>query len=108
MNLNKIDISRSYIYVSGEDENWTAIKLSEVTGRYENIIFKYGKVGIEEDKDNGVASLQFEYDVLSSHNIEIEELDEDPEFKNLLGDILIHILEDQLSEDALQYVNKDN
>jgi len=108
MELNKLDISRSYIYVSGEDEDWTAIKLSEVTGKYQNIIFKYGKVGVEEDKENDVASLQFEYDVLSSHDIEIEELDKDSEFKNLLGDILIHILEDQLSEDALQYVNKDN
>ena len=108
MELNKLDISRSFIYVSGEDEKWTAIKLSEITGKYRDIIFKYGKVGVEEDKENDVASLQFEYDVLSSHDIEIKELDEDPEFKNLLGDILVHILEDQLSKDALQYVNKDN
>ena len=39
--LNNIDIERSFTFVSNdkkEDEKWTALKLTGVTGEYENII----------------------------------------------------------------------
>ena len=37
-----------------------------------------------------------------------EQLQEDMDFKNLIGDVLTVILERQLKEDNLQYVNTDN
>ena len=48
--LNKIDISRSFILVSDKSKEWTALRLTELTEEYKDIIYKYGKVEIKEMK----------------------------------------------------------
>ena len=106
--LNKIDIGRSFILVSDESKEWTAVRLTELTENYEGIIYKYGKVEIKEDEENDNASLQFNYDVLVSPTIPKEELEEDIDFKNLMGDILHYLIEEQLQKDSMQYVNTDD
>ena len=106
--LNKIDISRSFILVSDKSKEWTALRLTELTEEYKDIIYKYGKVEIKEDKENDNASLQFNYDVLVSPTIPKEDLEEDIDFKNLMGDILHHLIEEQLQKDSMQYVNTDD
>ena len=111
MSLNPIDISRSFEFVTTDKETqeWTGIKLLSITGKYENIIYKYGKVEIgEEETKEGDMPLTFHYDVLYSPQYTPKELQEDMEFKNLLGDILITVIESQLKEDNLEYVNTDN
>ena len=107
--LNMVDVGRSFIYVEAKNEDWTAIKLSEITGKYSKTIYKYGKVSIDEKNvdEDGSLPLTFEYDVLSS-DIPESELNEDSEFKNLIGNILMYILEEQLKKDSMQYVNTDD
>ena len=46
--------------------------------------------------------------MLVSPKIPKEELEEDIDFKNLMGDILQDIIEEQLQKDAMQYVNTDD
>ena len=106
--LSKIDISRSFMLVSDKSQEWTALRLTELTKEYKDIIYKYGKVEIKEDEENNNASLQFNYDVLVSPTIPKEDLEEDINFKNLMGDILHHLIEDQLQKDSMQYVNTDD
>ncbi len=105
--LNKIDISRAFVYCSDQSKEWTALKLTGVT-EYEDVIYKYGKVNVQESEDESEASLQFDYDVLVSPKVSKEELYDDMDFKNLMGEILIYIIEEQLSKDAMQYVDTDN
>ena len=105
--LNKIDISRAFVYCTDQSKEWTALRLTGVTD-YEDVIYKYGKISVDENKEDDNASLQFDYDVLVSPKVSKEELNNDMDFKNLMGDILIHILEEQLSKDAMQYVDTDN
>ena len=105
--LNKIDISRAFVYCSDQSKEWTALRLTGVT-EYEDVIYKYGKVNVQESEDESEASLQFDYDVLVSPKVSKEELYDDMDFKNLMGDILIYIIEEQLSKDAMQYVDTDN
>ena len=105
--LNKIDISRAFVYCSDQSKEWTALKLTGVT-EYEDVIYKYGKVNVQEGEDESEASLQFDYDVLVSPKVSKEELYDDMDFKNLMGEILIYIIEEQLSKDAMQYVDTDN
>ena len=105
--LNKIDISRAYVYCNDQSKEWTALRLTALTD-YEDVIFKYGKISIDENKKDDNASLQFDYDVLVSPNVPKEELEKDIEFKNVMGDILIHILEEQLQKDSMKYVNTDD
>ena len=107
MSLNQIDISRSYELCTDKSKEWTAIKLTGVTD-FDGVIYKYGRVSMEEQKDSEECSLQFDFDVLLSPDINKEELETNLDFKNLMGDILVHILEDQMKEDKLQYVNSDD
>jgi hypothetical protein len=105
--LNKVDISRAYVYCNDQSKEWTALRLTGITD-YEDVIFKYGKITVEENEKDDNASLQFDYDVLVSPNVPKEELEKDMDFKNVMGDILIHILEEQLQKDSMQYVDTDN
>ena len=109
MNLSKPDIERAYTFVSSKEEGkqWTAIKLTDIVGEYSGIVYNYGKVSFGEESEDDEMLLTFHYDVVLSNDITEEELQEDMGFKNLLGDILVDILEKQLKDSSLQYVNND-
>ena len=110
MQMSRIDLERCFDYVSSkqEGEQWTGIKLLSTAGDYQNIIYKYGKVEFGEETESGEMPLTFHYDVIYSGSYTEEQLQEDMDFKNLIGDVLTVILERQLKEDNLQYVNTDN
>ena len=50
-------------------------------------------------------TLKFEYDILSTNNLPSEWFGE--EFFNLLGDILVDILDQRMKEGTLEYVTND-
>ena len=74
-----------YTYVHHpSSEKRQAIKINN--GEYEGLVFHYNQVSFYEKDD--VPHVKFDYDILSE--------DEDPqteEFTNLLGDIVVDILE---------------
>jgi hypothetical protein len=74
------------------DEQW-AVMLSE--GKYEGLVYKYGKIDFHESDDQEVASLSFEYDVLEPIDIDVENLtgEDYEEFKTMIGDILVELIE---------------
>ena len=49
---------------------------------------------------------QFEYDIVDPNSLQREVFDE--EFFILIGDILVDIMDDQLKEDNLEYLDTDN
>lgn len=109
--LNNLDLPRCFEFVSNDKEGedkWTALKLNSIALEYENIIFKYGKVEFGEEQEDGSLPLTFHYDVLYSPKYSEEELYDNLDFKNLLGDILMHLIEKQVEDKELQYVNTSN
>lgn len=74
------------------EEQW-AVMLSE--GKYEGLIYKYGKIDFHESDDQEVASLSFEYDILEPIDIDVENLtgEDYEEFKTMIGDILVELIE---------------
>jgi hypothetical protein len=89
------DIKEQYTFVTDKDSEWTCIGVKG--GKYDGVVYKYGKVNILEDEENDTARLQFEWDVVDSNGLPREMLGED--FFSLIGDILVDILEDHLSEE---------
>ena len=83
MSLSKVDLESCFEYVSSEheDNKWTGIKLLPITGDYNNIIYKYGKVEFGEETESGEMPLTFHYDVLYSGNYTEKELQEDNDFR---------------------------
>jgi len=100
------NIRDMYTFVENKEGNWTGVGLRESAGKYQGVVYRYGEVKILEDENNENATLQFEWDVLDSNGLPKEMMGED--FFKLIGDILVDIIEQQLEEGDLQYVNTND
>lgn len=86
---NKIN-DLSYTFVERPLSEFYSVRIKE--GIYAGNIVTYGKVSIREEKGEA-ATLQFTYrleEVVPPYTA--KELDNSPEFKTFLGDILTHII----------------
>jgi len=83
-----------YCYIFSETDKET-VHIKLISGKYDGVVFKYGKVGVVEQDDK--AYLQFNYDVIESP---YEGIDENTDFKNAIGDLLTELLTRQLSKEG--------
>ena len=70
------------------DSTWVQI----TTGKYAGVIYSYGTVRFVPDE--GIAKLQFNYNILHSGEHDMERLKSDQEFVIIIGDILTEIIID--------------
>ena len=90
-------MSNNYVFVEKEDSELYSLKI--VQGPYNKVIYTYGAVTIEEDIENDLARLKFNYVIEEvPPPYSKEELEESDEFRNYIGDILTEILEDQTAQ----------
>ncbi len=59
-------------------------------GKYEGMKVQYGRISFDEGE--GELSLQFDYRLCENPN----EIEEDQDFVNVLGDILMNVLEEEM------------
>lgn len=87
--------SKRFTYAQREGDDFSCIKLTE--GKYKDVVYHYGKVGFakEENKD-GTLPMKFDYTIKQNPNN--LDLNENVDFLNYIGDILIEILEQQLKD----------
>jgi hypothetical protein len=85
-----------YIYPK-DDDKITHIKL--LSGKYAGTLYKYGKVKIYEQNDQG--HLVFAYDVLESPVAKPKKLEKDDDFKNYIGNFLAEIMSLNIDEEIL-------
>ena len=95
------DIKDRYAYVSKIDDNWASLCIKG--GKFDGVIYNYGKVSVSSEKENedGTLPFQFEYNIIDNIGISREDFDE--EFFTLIGDILVDIIDEQMEEDNLEY-----
>jgi hypothetical protein len=93
------DMSGYYTYVENKDKTWTGIGLTDKAGKWQGVVYEYGKVSINEDEENDTASLEFEWNLLDSNGLGKEFFDDD--FFNLIGDILHSLIEQNLDKSGL-------
>lgn len=74
--------------IGGEESGLVGINL--LVGEYEGVVYRYGKVSVEEDKENDRAYLSFEYDIIDPNNK--EDLENDLQFKDHIGNVLQSIM----------------
>ena len=80
--------SIDYDLVPSEDGKATAVGIK--TGKYTGVLYHYGHAQIIEEEE--VARLKFDYTLIQEGKFTVEELQNDPEFREILGDILTEIL----------------
>lgn len=91
----------SHDFIVSQDDNLVKIVLKD--GKYEGVVFTYGRVKIDE-KD-GECHLSFEYDVLESP---FGDLTKDENFKNTLGDLLVSMIATNLDNRGIDEIRTDD
>ena len=87
-----MSIKDQYVFITNKDENMQCIGIRK--GKFEGVVYKYGKVSLGEETKDGNLPFKFEYDILDNNMIPREEFNDDSFFK-LLGDILVDIIDRQ-------------
>ena len=85
-------IRDQYVFITNRDEDMQCIGIK--TGKYAGVVYKYGKVSLGEETDEGKMPFKFEFDILDSNLIPREEFNGD-EFPKLIGNILVDVIDRQ-------------
>jgi len=89
-----------YKFVEGQNTGENAIQIDE--GKYTDVVYKYGKVGIDERTND--CRLFFDYFVLDN----AEAIEDDDDFKEVIGDILVDLMENHIEEGDLDGDNRND
>ena len=90
-------LNNKYVFVQRSIDDFSCIKITE--GEFKDVIFTYGHVKFaEKENTKGEIPLKFDYNV--QRNYENKDTNSQ-EFKNLIGDILVEVVEKQLKEGKL-------
>ena len=100
-----MSISDQYVFITNKDENMQCIGIRK--GKFEGVVYKYGKVSLGEETKDGNLPFRFEFDILDNNMIPREEFDDDNFFK-LLGDILVDIIDRQENLNIGNANNREN
>ena len=87
-----MSIRDQYVFITNKDEEMQCIGIRK--GKFEGVVYKYGKVSLGEENKDGNLPFKFEYDILDNNMIPREQFDDENFFK-LLGDILVDIIDRQ-------------
>jgi hypothetical protein len=88
------NIKESYVYVESKNQDQTCIGIKG--GKYAGVVYKYGNVSLGEETQDGNMPFKFKFDIVDNNAIPKEDFGED--FMNLIGDILVDIIEEQNAE----------
>ena len=86
--------TKDYSIVESNKSEFYGVKLNG--GKYNNVIVIYGQVGIREEPELDQARLSFNYTLQDPGELDSSDLDKDEYFKNYLGAVLQHIINDTL------------
>jgi len=87
-----------YRFVVNKDNEDMACVCITNGGEFDGVIYKYGAVTIPSGfNGEGNLPFKFEFDIIDNYGLQKEKFDEN--FFNLIGDILVHIIDTQTSED---------
>ena len=87
-----MSIRDQYVFITNKDQEMQCIGIRK--GKFEGVVYKYGKVSLGEETKDGNLPFRFEYDILDNNMIPRTEFD-DSNFFKLLGDILVDIIDRQ-------------
>ena len=99
-----MEISKKHKFVENKDAKWQGVGLTKEAGFYQGVVYRYGKVTPIEEDDK--LRLKFDSQILDSNGLDKKHFNDD--FFNLIGDVLYDIMDKQLEDGSLQYVNTDN
>ena len=93
-----------YTLVENANNPMQAVKFK--TGKYKDVIVMYGTVSVKESPELDMASLGFTFQIIEPAEFAVNDLETDEEaFKNYMGDVLRHIIINNLENDKARIGN---
>ena len=90
-----------------ESESQTQTGIGNKEGKFAGVVYKYGKVSFaKEEEENGNLPMQFQYDIVDNNGIPREQFND--EFFNLIGDILVEVMDEQTKVAIDEPVDRKN
>ena len=84
------DIKEMYTYITTKNEDMQCIGIKK--GKFHGVVYKYGTVSLGEETEKREMPLKFNFDILDNNLIPKEDFNE--EFFDLIGDILVDIMDE--------------
>jgi hypothetical protein len=94
-----------YCFINPKDEKDTT-HVRVLTGPYKDTLYKYGKVSFKEENDK--AHLLFAFYVLESPMMKPKKLEQDPDFKQYAGDLLVDLMRSNLDEEMIDEIRANH
>ena len=94
------NIKNKYQYVTDPEGKTQEICITD-NSKYDGVVYRYGKVTFGEETEKGNLPFRFEYDILDPRKLQQEDFGD--EFFNLIGDILVDIIDDKIEDQQLGY-----
>lgn len=88
--IEKYKENVDYLFDAETEDDSGLINIKLLGGEFDGIVYRYGKVSVQEEEEQEQAYLTFEFDVVDPNGK--ESLEENMEFKNHIGDILQNIM----------------
>ena len=85
-------------YVSREGDAQASVLLRG-SHKFSGVIYSYGRISVPEPTSDGFAQLSFDYNIEDNNNIPRDQFDE--EFFQLIGDILVDIIDQRMEDETL-------
>jgi len=86
-----------YSFVENANSDFYGVKFKN-DSPYRGVMVVYGTVSVKESIELDMATLSFTYNLLDSGAFDPEDLNKSDDFKNYLGDVLKHIVQDSVNE----------
>ena len=97
------NIETYYTTVQNSDATLQGIGLTENAGKYHGVIYQYGELKFgEEENSDGSLNLSFDWQLIDSNGVPKDSLNSE-EFKNLIGVILVNIVDRHIKEGNIFY-----
>jgi hypothetical protein len=89
-------MSDNYKFVTKEGDKWASVAISDIDSPYDGVVYSYGGVKLP-DLDGDDARLSFNYNLIDKNELP-SHMFEGTTWQNLIGDILVDIIDEQVEK----------
>ena len=93
-------------YIENRETGETAYVIKE--GKYEGVIYTYTDIQLPEVQADGAEEIPVKFTYHVMKNTTDENLVDNSEFGNVIGEIMLEILDDALANDSINYENRND
>tara|TARA_R110000737_G_scaffold97458_1_gene131591 strand:+ start:276 stop:581 length:306 start_codon:yes stop_codon:yes gene_type:complete len=94
-------------YKFDDSSNTEPVPIIITEGTYEGVSYQYGSIRFDEEEEH--MKLVFDYDIIENpSSFSNDELESSEEFHNEIGDILVNVIGNELTENEQNFLRSEN